>query len=51
MGQSTYTGATNGEWGTAANWSGGVPNAIGATVNINTPIVLRSRVEDSFALF
>jgi autotransporter-associated beta strand protein len=38
--QSTWTGATGGEWGTAANWTGGVPNATGATANINTALTV-----------
>ena len=36
--QSTWTGATLGEWGTAGNWTGGVPNATGAVANINTAL-------------
>ncbi|MCU0778092.1 MAG: autotransporter-associated beta strand repeat-containing protein [Akkermansiaceae bacterium] len=38
--QSTWTGAAGGEWGTAANWTGGVPNATGATANINTALTV-----------
>jgi autotransporter-associated beta strand protein len=38
--QSTWTGTTGGEWGTAANWTGGVPNAIGAVANINTALTV-----------
>lgn len=38
--QSTWTGAPNGEWGTASNWTGGVPNAIGAVANINTALTV-----------
>lgn len=38
--QSTWSGATNGEWGTAANWTGGVPNAVGAIANINTALTV-----------
>jgi autotransporter-associated beta strand protein len=38
--QSTWTGATGGEWGTASNWTGGVPNAIGAVANINTALTV-----------
>lgn len=37
---STYTGATNGEWGTAGNWSGGVPNAADAVADINTALTV-----------
>jgi autotransporter-associated beta strand protein len=39
-GQSTWTGATGGEWGTSTNWTGGVPNAIGATANINLALTV-----------
>lgn len=38
--QSTWTGATSGQWGTASNWTGGVPNAIDAVVNINTALTV-----------
>jgi autotransporter-associated beta strand protein len=38
--QSTWTGATLGEWGTASNWDGGVPNAPGAIANINTALTV-----------
>jgi autotransporter-associated beta strand protein len=38
--QSTWTGATGAQWGTAANWTGGVPNAIGAVANINTAVTV-----------
>lgn len=38
--QSTWTGATGAEWGTGANWTGGVPNAIGAVANINTALTV-----------
>jgi len=31
--QSTWNTNTSGNWGTAANWTGGVPNAAGATAN------------------
>lgn len=38
--QSTWTGATGGEWGTPGNWTGGVPNATGAVANINTALTV-----------
>ena len=38
--QSTWTGTTGGEWGTAANWTGGVPNAVGVTANIDTALTV-----------
>lgn len=38
--QSTWTGVTGAEWGTAGNWTGGVPNAIGAVANINTALTV-----------
>ena len=38
--QSTWTGATGGEWGTAVNWTGGVPNAIDAIANVNTALTV-----------
>lgn len=34
-GQSTWAGATNGEWATPGNWAGVAPNASGAVANIN----------------
>ncbi len=40
MAQSNYTGATNGQWGTASNWSAGVPNAVGATANISSAVTV-----------
>lgn len=33
--QTTWTGSSGGEWGTAANWDSGVPNATGSVANIN----------------
>ena len=38
--QSTWTGATAGEWGSAGNWTGGVPNATNAVANINTALTV-----------
>ncbi|HMP08720.1 MAG TPA: hypothetical protein PJ982_20430, partial [Lacipirellulaceae bacterium] len=40
LAQSTWTGATGGEWGDAANWTGGVPNAVDAVANINTALTV-----------
>ncbi len=38
--QSTWTGANLAEWGTAANWTAGVPNAIDTVANINTALTV-----------
>jgi autotransporter-associated beta strand protein len=38
--QTTWTGLTGGEWGTAANWNNGVPNATDAVANINTALTV-----------
>jgi fibronectin-binding autotransporter adhesin len=38
--QSSYTGPNNGEWGEPANWNAGVPNAEGATANIDTAVTI-----------
>jgi fibronectin-binding autotransporter adhesin len=42
--QSTWTVSGGGDWNTADNWSGGVPNAIGATANLTADLTANATI-------